>query len=95
MVKSKLPREAYDTGLLDMYKTPIYEGDRVRYNLQGDFTKKEYWNPEYIVVWDPPSFTLKWVGGGKSGDDTAFKLKYGGSNGDLEIIFDRETRKSK
>lgn len=74
------------TGVCDMHGKPIMLGDRVRYNNAGDHTKEEYWNPEYEVIFDPPAFTLKHVGGGKCGGSNEFKLKYGGSNGNLEII---------
>lgn len=79
-------RQWFDTGCKDKHGNPIHLGDRVRYNLQGSYTKREYWNPEYEVIFDPPMFTLKHVGGGKDGGSHLFILKCGGSNGDLEII---------
>lgn len=78
-------RCAYNTGLKDARGLPIYEGDTVLYKLQGTHTKREYWNPEYIVEWKPPSFQLKWIGGGKGAGDSDFKLRCGGANGDLYI----------
>jgi len=75
-----------DTGCRDRNGEPIYLGDKVRYNLEGSHTKQEYWNPEYEVIFVPPSFTLKHVGGGKDGGSHDFKLRCGGGNGDLEII---------
>lgn len=75
-------------GVKDMHGTEIRLGDRVRYNLQGSHTKPEYWNPEYRVVYDPPGFTLKHVGGGKDGGSHDFMLRCGGGNGNLEIIQD-------
>lgn len=74
-------------GVNDKFGTPIFEGDRVRYNLEGAHTRPDYWNPEYIVVYEPPAFTLKWVGGGKDGGSHDFMLKHGGNNGSLEIVF--------
>lgn len=84
--------DPYFTGVYDANGEAVYEGDRVLYKLEGKHTKREYWNPEYEVVRDPPCFTLRHVGGGLPGDNYLFKLKYGGSNGDLFII-DRSNRK--
>lgn len=75
-----------DTGCRDRNGKPIYLGDKVRYHLQGEHTKQEYWNPEYEVIFVPPSFTLKHIGGGKDGGSHDFKLRHGGGNGDLEVI---------
>lgn len=74
------------TGCYDKHGTAIHEGDFVRYNLEGYPTRREYWNPVYQVIFEPPAFTLKHVGGGKDGGDHAFKLRCGGGNGCLEII---------
>jgi len=74
------------TGRVDMHGIEIRCGDIVRYNLEGSHTKKEYWNPEYRVIWRSPKFTLEHTGGGKPGDSFDFILTYGGTNGDLEII---------
>lgn len=73
-------------GLYDRDGKRLHLGDRVRYNLEGRHTKREYWNPEYIIIWDAPCFRLKHVGGGKPGDNAAFILRYGGTNGDLELL---------
>lgn len=74
------------TGCKDKDGTLLFLGDRVRYRLEGPHTKKEYWNPEFEIVWDAPSFTLKHVGGGKDGGSHDFILKHGGFNGDLSLI---------
>lgn len=74
------------TGCYDRDGRPLYLGDRVVYHLEGPHTKREYWNPEYVIVWDAPMFTLKHVGGGLPGDNYLFKLKHGGQNGNLELI---------
>lgn len=74
------------TGLRDRHGREIHLGDRVCYRNAGPYTKEEYWDPEYEVIWDPPSFRLRHVGGGKSGDSLGFKLKHGGANGNLELI---------
>jgi len=74
------------TGLYDMNKRAIYEGNFVRYKICGPNTKEEYWNPEYRVIYKAPSFTLEHVGGGKCGGTLHFALKYGGRNDMLEII---------
>lgn len=74
------------TGLKDMHGKRIHLGDRVRYNHQGSHTKREYWNPEYEIIWKAPCFTLKHVGGGQDAGSHDFILRYGGSNGYLEVI---------
>jgi len=79
------------TGCKDANGDMICLGDRVRYRLDGKHTKPEYWNPEYEVIWDPPSFALKHVGGGLDSGTDLFKLRYGGSNGHL-VIVDRAKR---
>lgn len=76
-------------GVNDGNGDPIHAGDRVVYRLE-EGTKDEYKNPEYIVVYEAPAFTLKWVGGGKDGGSHDFKLRCGGANGDLMIV--RKTR---
>lgn len=75
-----------NAGVYDMHGQLLFLGDRVRYVNQGTHTKQEYWNPEYEIIWDPPCFSLKHIGGGQDGGDHAFILKYGGSNGDLEFL---------
>lgn len=75
-----------NTGCKDRNGEQIYLGDKVRYRLEGTHTKPEYWNPEYEVIFVPPAFTLKHIGGGKDGGSHDFKLRHGGGNGDLEII---------
>lgn len=79
------------TGCYDLRGIQILRGDHVVYHNTHPRTKKEYWEPEYIVVFDPPSFTLKHVGGGKDVGSHLFHLKYGGPNGNLEIIRGRTT----
>ena len=56
------------TGIFDKDDNPLYVGDSIRYLLNGPSTKEEYWNPEFEIVFDAPCFTLKHIGGGKSGD---------------------------
>lgn len=80
------PNLLVDTGCKDKDGNALYLGDRIRYRLEGSHTKREYWNPEYEIIWDAPSFTLKHVGGGKDGGSHAFILKHGGFNGDLTLI---------
>lgn len=74
------------SGCFDKDGNELFVGDRVRHNFSGPHTKEEYWNPEYEIVFDPPSFTLKHIGGGKDGGQHLFILKYGRVNGDLELI---------
>lgn len=74
------------TGVKDKDGNKLYLGDSVRYLNEGPHTKREYWNPEYEIVWDAPEFTLKHVGGGKDGGSHSFILKHGGGNGCLELV---------
>lgn len=75
-----MPLQDYDimqcTGLKDVEGKLIYEGDLVRLLNESNHTKKEYWNPEYIVEHDGWSFSLKHVGGGKSIDCASFNLRH-------------------
>lgn len=81
-----MTRNPHDTGVKDKNGEPIFEGDRVRYWLEGSHTRWEYWNPEYVVEWQPPKFGLQHVGGGKDNGAHDFILRAGGGNGKLEII---------
>lgn len=74
------------TGVNDKNGTELFLGDIVRNNNESSNTKKEYWYPEYKIVWEPPSFTLEHIGGGLPGDNRAFLLRNGGGNGNLELI---------
>lgn len=74
------------TGCFDRNGVELFLGDKVRYIHEGPHTRKEYWNPEYEVIWAPPSFTLKHIGGGKDGGSHAFILRCGGANGYLVKI---------
>lgn len=80
------PRDGQLIGLRDSNGNELRCGDTVRYRLEGSHTKEEYWNPEYRIIYDAPSFTLEHIGGGKDGGSRDFKLKHGGGNGDLELI---------
>ena len=60
---NKMKDDKPETGCRDMNGVMIRLGDIVRYNLSSKYTKREYWNPEYEVIFDPPCFTLKHVGG--------------------------------
>jgi hypothetical protein len=74
------------TGVKDKDGNELFLGDKVRYLISGPHTKKDYWNPEYEIVWKAPAFTLKHIGGGKHGDNADFILRCGGGNGALELI---------
>lgn len=56
------------TGVMDKDGREICVGDRIMIDLSGNATKREYWRPEYEVVFKPPHFTLKHVGGDKDSD---------------------------
>lgn len=74
------------SGCFDKGGNELFVGDRVRYRNEGSHTLKEYWNPEYEVIFNAPSYTLRHVGGGKDGGAHLFMLKNGGGNGMLELI---------
>ena len=78
--------EVTGIGVRDMNGVELRLGDRVRDNNESPHTKREYWNPEYEVVWDAPCYVLKHVGGGLPDDNAAFLLKHGGANGNLELV---------
>ncbi len=63
------------TGIKDKDGRMICVGDRIRINLTSKNTKEEYWLPEYVVEWVPPSFTLKYVGGGKDSDTARWRFR--------------------
>lgn len=56
------------TGILDCTGREICSGDRILIDLTSPNTKKEYWQPEYEVVWNAPAFDLHHVGGDKDSD---------------------------
>lgn len=58
------------TGVFDMHGTELRAGDRIVIRLNGEHTKPDYWNPEYLIEWKAPRFKLRHVGGG-IGSDTA------------------------
>lgn len=70
------PEGQVRTGLKDKDGREICLGDHIRYLRSGPHIKEEYWNPEFEVVWDVPSFRLKHIGGGKPGDDAQFAFKH-------------------
>ena len=61
------------TGVLDKDGREICVGDRIVIDLTSPGTKQEYWRPEYEVVFKPPHFTLKHVGGDKDSDTALFQ----------------------
>jgi NTP pyrophosphatase (non-canonical NTP hydrolase) len=73
-----------DCGKYDKNGTIICEGDLVQHHNVNSITKPEYWNPIYVVRWDPPCFVLQYVGGGKQAGNAAFILRHYPSK--LEVI---------
>lgn len=60
------------TGVPDKDGREICAGDRIVYRNASQYTKEEYWNPEYIVEWKAPAFVLRHVGGGKDDSNASF-----------------------
>jgi hypothetical protein len=60
------------TGVKDRDGREICVGDRIMIDLSGPFTKTEYWRPEYEVVFKPPHFCIKHVGGDKDSSTADF-----------------------
>lgn len=60
------------TGVSDRDGREILVGDTIRIHLSGKHTKKEYWNPEYRVVFKAPRFTLEHIGGGLDSSTARF-----------------------
>lgn len=63
------------TGVFDRDGREICVGDRIRIDLTSNHTKPEYWKPEYEVVFQPPQFALKHVGGDKDSDTARFYFR--------------------
>jgi hypothetical protein len=78
--------EPFFTGCKDKDGNYLFLGDKVLDRNAGPHTKEEYWNPEYEIIWQAPTFTLKHIGGGKDGGSHDFILRCGGGNGNLERI---------
>lgn len=76
------------TGVRDRHGRMICVGDRIRIDLTSPATKREYWQPEYIVEWKPPAFKLRHVGGDKDSDTARWKFStvQPSSTAALEII---------
>lgn len=60
------------TGVPDNKGREICVGDRIVYRNESNNTKREYWNPEYIVRWKAPRFVLEHDGGGKDSSSPHF-----------------------
>lgn len=60
------------TGVMDKDGREICVGDRILIDLTSNSTKRKYWRPEYEVVFKPPHFTLKHVGGDEDSDTARF-----------------------
>lgn len=74
-IKSMEAKQPLSSGCFANDGKELKVGDRVRYRNDGPETKPEYWSPEYEIVFEPPSFTLKHIGGGKDGGSHAFILR--------------------
>ena len=81
-----VPNVPVCTGCKDKDGNLLFLGDRVRYLLAGKHTKEEYWNPEYEIVWEAPTFTLKHIGGGKDGGSHDWILRTGFVNKSLVLL---------
>ena len=59
-------------------------GHIVLHHNQSQYTRCEYWDPIYEVVYAAPSFGLKWIGGGKDGGNHLFTLR--SRTNELEVV---------
>ncbi len=64
------------TGVRDNKGREICLGDRLRFLNKSHDTPEENWFPEYEVIWNPPSFILRHIGGGSNPDTPWLGLKY-------------------
>ncbi|MBP7656714.1 MAG: hypothetical protein KA742_09250, partial [Pseudoxanthomonas sp.] len=69
------------TGVFDKHGEELRAGDRIVTRLEGEHTKPEYWNPEYVIAWAAPRFTLRHVGGGLDSDTARWYFGLGTEQG--------------
>ena len=76
------------TGVFDKHGEELRAGDRIVIRLEGEHTKPEYWNPEYVIAWAAPRFTLRHVGGGLDSDTARWYFGLGTEQGyeKLELL---------
>jgi hypothetical protein len=72
IVRRAQPTTHVATGVRDRDGRMVCVGDHIRIRLEGAGTRKEYWHPEYEVIFKAPGFTLKHIGGGKDSDTARF-----------------------
>lgn len=73
------------TGIYDKNGRELCVGDRIVILLNGPGTKREYWNPEYEVIWKAPAFGVKYVGGGKNSDTATWYFGLGTKQGSEKL----------
>lgn len=69
------------TGVFDKHGEELRAGDRIVIRIEGEHTKPEYWNPEYVIAWVAPRFTLRHVGGGLDSDTARWYFGLGTDQG--------------
>lgn len=74
------------TGVMDKDGREICVGDHIRILLNDRYTKQEYWNPEYQVVFKAPHFTLRHIGGGKNSSTAHFYFDVPQKSSEIETI---------
>jgi len=72
-------------GRIDKNGKLIFEGDIIKQDRIHEYTKEEYWEPEFIIVWELLGFASVHCGGGLPGANLDFTLKYY-SHCDIEVI---------
>lgn len=73
------------TNLFDKNQREIFEGDIIKIHNNGEHTEKEYWFPIFQVINDGFTFCLKYISGGKEGNNSQFTFRYW-SKTDVEVI---------
>ena len=77
-------RKSVSSGIFDMNGVEIEVGHIIHHHNQSQHTRCDYWDPVYLVVYNAPSFGLKWIGGGKDGGNHSFTLRC--RSGELEVV---------
>ena len=92
-LRAAQPAPPVATGDYDRDGRMVYVGDRIRIRLESEHMKKEYWHPEYEVIFEAPHYTLRHIGGGKDSDTARFywRVPQPSSTQAIETLLDTST----